>query len=63
MHNRQSEILEIAMDFNPGYTAMVRIDAKSATAANGQWIIHETEQDLLNGRTKAKLYRCITTIT
>ena len=63
MHNRQSEMLELAMDFNPGYTAMVRINVKSSTASNGQWIVHETEQDLLNGRTKAKLLRCVTTIT
>lgn len=62
MHNRQSEMLELAMDFNPGYTAMVRINVKSSTASNGQWIVHETEQDLLNGRTKAKLLRCVTTI-
>lgn len=63
LHNRQSETLKIEMDFNPGYTAMVRIDVKSQTDAAGQWIIDETEQNLLDGRTKAKLYRCITTIS
>lgn len=62
MHNRESEILKIEMDFNPGYTAMVRIDVKSETDARGQWIIHETEQDLLDGRTKAKMLRCINSI-
>ena len=62
MHNRQSEILNIEMDFNPGYTAMVRIDVKSRTDANGQWIIDRVEQNLLDGRTKARMYRCITGI-
>ena len=63
LHNRQSETLKIEMDFNPGYTAMVRIDVKSQTDAAGQWIIDETEQNLLDGRTKAKLLRCITSIS
>ncbi|MBQ6960872.1 MAG: hypothetical protein IJP78_07855 [Clostridia bacterium] len=63
MHNRKSEMLKIEMDFNPGYTAMVRIDVKSKTDAKGQWIIEEAEQDLVNGRTRAKLYRCITSVS
>lgn len=62
MHNRQSEILNIEMDFNPGYTAMVRINVKSGTDAAGEWIIDETEQNLLDGRTKAKMLRCVTGI-
>lgn len=59
MHNRQSEILNIEMDFNPGYTAMVRINVRSSTDSAGQWIIDEVEQNLLDGRTKAKMYRCV----
>lgn len=62
MHNRQSETLEISMDFNAGYTSMLPVNVISSTDANGNWIIHETEQDLLNGKTKAKLLRCISTI-
>ena len=61
-HNRMSESLQIEMDFNPGYTAMVRIDVKSKTDAKGQWIIHEATQNLLDGRTKAKMLRCVTSI-
>jgi len=61
-HNRKSEILNIEMDFNPGYTAMVRIDVKSRTKANGQWIIDTVEQNLLDGRTKARMYRCLNSI-
>ncbi|MBR3740564.1 MAG: hypothetical protein IKN04_08900 [Clostridia bacterium] len=63
MHNRQSEILNIEMDFNPGYTAMVRINVKSRTDAAGQWIIQEAVQNLLDGRTKAKMLRCVTSIS
>lgn len=59
MHNRQSEILSIEMDFNPGYTAMVRVDVKSSTDAAGKWIIDSVEQNLLDGRTKARMLRCI----
>lgn len=59
IHNRQAEVLEIETDFNPGLTAMVRVDAKSSGEAGGQWIVHEVEHDFLNGRSKAKLYRCI----
>lgn len=62
MHNRESETLHIEMDFNPGFTAMVRIDVKSKTDAKGQWIVDEVEQNLLDGRTRAKLYRCVTSI-
>lgn len=61
-HNRQSEILTIEMDFNPGYTAMVRADVSSRTDANGAWIIESVEQNLLDGRTKARMLRCVTTI-
>lgn len=62
MHNRQSEILNIEMDFNPGFTAMVRVDVKSKTDAAGQWLVDTVEQNLLDGRTKARLLRCVTTI-
>lgn len=61
-HNRQNEILNVELDFNPGYTAMVRIDVDSATAAAGNWIVDRVEHDLLVGRTKAKLLRCVTSI-
>lgn len=58
-HNRQNEVLEIEMDFNPGYTAMVRIDVNSKTETGGQWIIDEVTHDLLHGSSKAILFRCI----
>ena len=63
LHNWQAESLEIEMDFNPGYTAMARINVASRTDANGSWIIRKVKQDLLNGRTKAVMHRCLTTVT
>lgn len=62
MHNRMSETLQIEMDFNPGYTAMVRIDVESETDAAGEWMIQEVEQNLVDGRTKTKMLRCVTGI-
>jgi len=62
MHNRQSEWLNIEMDFNPGYTAMVRVDVKSRTDAAGQWLVHEATQNLVDGRTRARLIRCVSGI-
>lgn len=62
MHNRQSERLKFEMDFNPGYSAMVRVNVESKSDANGRWIIDEVHQNLFEGRTVAKLSRCITGI-
>ena len=58
-HNRQNEILEIETDFNPGYTAMVRIDVDSKNDTRGQWIIDEVKHDMLIGRSRAKMLRCV----
>lgn len=63
MHNRKAESLEIEMDFNPGYTAMVRVDVSSKTDAAGQWVIDQVHHDFINGRTGARLLRCRTGIT
>ena len=62
-HNRECEMLNVEMDFNAGYTAMVRIDVESKTAAAGHWIIDRVEHDLLLGKTRAKLLRCIDSIS
>lgn len=63
MHNRQAESLEIEMDFNPGYTAMVRVDVSGKTDAAGEWIIDRAQQDFINGRTRARLLRCRNSIS
>ena len=62
-HNRESEQLEVEMDFNPGYTAMVRVNVRSEkTDANGAWVVDRVDHNMLDGRTKAKLLRCVTGI-
>lgn len=63
MHNnRQAETLSIDSVFNPGFSAMARIDIAGGTDATGEWIINEVEHDFYNLRSRAKLYRCIYSI-
>lgn len=61
-HNRDQEELTIGSEFNPGFTAMTRIDIESAADFGGEWIIDQVEHDLLNGKSCAKLLRCVHTI-
>ena len=61
-HNRQAETLTIESEFNPGFSAMTRIDIVGGTDATGDWIIEEAEHDFYNRKSRAKLYRCIYTI-
>lgn len=60
--NRTAEELVIDTEFNPAFTAMVRIDVDGATDANGQWLIDEAEHDFVLRRSKVRLLRCIDTI-
>lgn len=60
--NRQCERVSIESKFNPGFTAMTRIDITGGTDAAGQWLIEETEHDFINLTSRAKLLRCIRTI-
>lgn len=61
-HNRQAEELHIDMEFNPGLTALTRIDIDSATDAGGEWLIDEVTHDFVKKKSTSKLLRCITTI-
>lgn len=61
-YNRQAESLTIESEFNPGFSAMTRIDITGCTDATGGWIIEEAEHDFYNRKSMAKLYRCIYTI-
>ena len=61
-HNRQDETLTIETDFNPGFSAMTRIDITGGTDGTGEWIIEEAEHDFKNKTSRAKLFRCIQTI-
>ena len=58
-HNRRCEMLRIESDFNPGYTAMGRVDVTSRTGANGEWIIHEAEHDMIEGKSRVTMFRCV----
>ncbi len=61
-HNRTAEELELGMEFNEGLTALARIDIESDTDANGEWVVDTVEHDFVTLKSKATLYRCITTI-
>ena len=60
--NRNCESVEIKSDFNPDYTAMIRINIDGDTDATGEWLIDEVTHDLINLQTTAKMKRCIRTI-
>lgn len=60
--NSKAESLTIESAFNPGFTAMTRIDIESATDAAGEWLIQECRHDFFNLRSTAKLQRCISSI-
>lgn len=57
--NRKAECAYLQTEFRPNWTAMRRIDIAGNTTANGQWIIDETEHDLINMTSTAVLYRCV----
>ena len=61
-HNRACETLRIMSEFNPGYTALARVDIESASNAAGQWIIDDVEHDMVENTSRIKLLRCITNI-
>ena len=57
-HNRACEILRLETEFNPGYTAMGRVNVESNSKRSGEWIIDSVEHDLIGNKSRAKLYRC-----
>ena len=61
-HNRKCEILRLESEFNPGYTAMARIDVESESDAKGQWIIDSVEHDMVGNASRPVLYRCLNDI-
>lgn len=60
--NRQSEAVTVRSEFNPGLSALVRVDIEGDTDAAGQWLVEEAEHDLINLTTSARMHRCILTI-
>lgn len=62
MRNRQAERLKVKSKFDPGMTAMIRVDVEGGTAADGEWIIDEAEHDMKNDSTEINLLRCIESV-
>ena len=60
--NRKCEKLVMQTEFNPGLTALIRIDVDSSTKTAGQWLIQDVEHDLINLKTTATMHRCIWSI-
>lgn len=60
--NRQCESVEISMAFNPGLTAMQRVDITGGTDADGEWLVEDVSHDLINLSSVATLRRCIHSI-
>lgn len=61
-NNRNAEEIIINADFNPRFTAMVRIDINGTHDMAGKWLIDEAEHDLFGSKSKVKLLRCVDTI-
>ena len=62
MHNRQAEEIRLDMSLNTRLIAMARVEITGSTPMTGQWIVDESEHDIFNGRTGARLLRVIDTI-
>ena len=63
MHNRMTEELEITgMAYNPGLTALERIDIDGGADASGEWLIDEVTHDFVRLKSTAVLRRCVRTI-
>lgn len=56
--NRQSERVDIQSEFNPGMTALARINIEGDTDATGEWLVEEVEHDLISLATKTIMRRC-----
>jgi hypothetical protein len=62
IQNRTAEETELQTTFNPHMSALMRVDITGPTDATGEWLVEEARHDLYNGKTTAKLYRCLTSI-
>lgn len=62
MRNRQAETLEIETAFDAAFFAMARIDIESETDMAGRWMADEATHDLIRGRSRAVLHRCVESI-
>lgn len=60
--NRECEEVILQTDFQQTLTAMVRVDVTGGTDADGQWLVDSVEHELYQGKTTARLRRCIRSI-
>lgn len=61
-HNRKCESVRVQMEYNPGLTAMERVDITGDTDATGQWVVDTVEHDLINMTSTMLAYRCLRTV-
>ena len=61
-HNRRRETLTVETEFDPGLTAMERVDVTGGSKADGAWIIDEAVHDIINGKSTVTMFRCIGSI-
>lgn len=57
--NLEGESLTMGTEFNPGLTALTRIDVNGNTDASGEWLITDVEHDLYNRTSRATMRRCV----
>lgn len=62
LRNRECELVTMHSTFNPGFSALIRINITGNTGTNGEWLVEEAEHDLVNEKTTVHLRRCIRTI-
>lgn len=60
--NREVECVTYNSVFDPGITAMVRIDIAGEGEVTGKWLVQTVTHDLMDKTTMVKLLRCIQTI-
>ena len=61
-NNRQTEEMRIETEFNPGISALARIDLYGNDAIRGEWVVDEVKHDLIQQKSTMSMLRCITTI-
>ena len=60
--NRMCETLTMSTEFNPGLTAMARVNVEGAPETAGAWIVQEVWHDLYNLTSRVRMHRCIDTV-
>lgn len=61
--NRCCESVTAESVFRPAWSAMERVDIAGRTDASGEWLIEDAEHDLIEGTSRATMFRCIRNIS